>query len=310
MLNYSSPIVQQTLMNAGYYNNQPQQNVQINYNIGQQGYNGNYQPMSNFNNGIQPNYNYNNGYYNPLLMQQEQDEYIKKQREQISYTRKLERNLHLNSYIVRGIEVTEEIEKMLDDLYLPEWDKETKSTTYERPKAYRFSEQVTVVAYKGDVEVYNSKRDSRKLDIGPNFEEEGRGYSYYGNPYIGKSVVDRAIDAMKHQEMYPNGEPAMIAAWNKIREENDALISPDCNMVEFFANAYKLYIRGIIEKGRKQETKLNRLYDSRRFHKSLGSGVNLDDQVVGLPDHLKTEYMARKRAFIAAAMARGGEANG
>ena len=86
--------------------------------------------------------------------------------------------------------------------------------------------------------------------------------------------------------------------------------------------AYKLYIEALEMDTVREQNQLNTLFNGDKYRQSLYSGsvdfdrvfnsTNLDDHVIGLPDRLKNEYSARKRAFIEKCMQRsnGGVVNG
>lgn len=320
MLNWRSPIIQQQFGNP--YEFQQQVNNFKQQCCGNQNYN-NYQPQqygNPYNNFQQqqpyyymaPGYNsnYSAGYYNqqyqqynPMFVRQQYEEERKRQeearRQELNFYRRLE-EISLN-YL--GVEVDEEY---LDSKYDPDY--QAKMQQQMRPLKKKCA--YTVCCYMGDEEIY-SYNTEEEYDLGENFGEDNY-RSYYDAV---KPTFERVLQLEKLNKATENYvNPNYIKQLNKIKEDRDKLIDPNSDMADFFANAYKLYIEALEMDVAKQQNQLNTLFNEDNFRRSLlnqkmgysgeidfnkvFNSTNLDDHVVGLPDRLKNEYTARKRAFI------------
>lgn len=296
MYNFRSPIVQQQY---GYMMN-PYQQQQQPYYYTAPGYNNPY---------------YTNQYqhYNPYLAQQQAEAERKRQYEQYKEQLNMYKRLQELSLKYLNIDYDQEV---LDIMYDPNPQARLQQEQPQLKKKVSF----TVVCSYGDEEVYNS---SEKEDyvIGDSYDDTPYYQGYYYDTVKPSVERVRQLEMMQAYSMnYVN--PQYVNALKKIEEDRNKLVDPNCDLNDFLDNAYKLYIEALEMDTVREQNQLNTLFNGDKYRQSLYSGsvdfdrvfnsTNLDDHVIGLPDRLKNEYSARKRAFIEKCMQRsnGGVVNG
>lgn len=295
MYNYRSPIIQQQYGNP-YMQQQPYYYTAPGYNNYMGGY---------------YNQQYNQ-FYNPYLAQQKAEEERKRQFEIYKEQLQLQRRLEEMSLKYLGLEVDTEY---LDAKYDPNPQQRIQQEQQNIVNKCTY----TVCCYYGEEEVYSSDDDNDYV-LGDSYDDT----PYYGGYY---DMVKPSVERIRQLEMMQQYQtnyinPAYVNGLNKIEEGRNKLVDPNCDLADFLENAYKLYIEALEMDSAKQQNQLNTLFNGQKFQNSLYSGsvdfdrvfnsTNLDDHVIGLPDRLKTEYSARKRAFIEKCMQRctGGGSNG
>lgn len=271
------------------------------------GYNYYQQPVNNqYYGGYYQPQPYNNGYYgyNPYLEYQQQMAAYKQQQEVYANQIKMERRLEEIALKYLGHD-PEEIKEYLENKYNPK--PQEKQEDYSIVSKCKY----VITCYRGDEEVYCSYDEETDDYARESYEDTYKTYYDMVKPTLARVNYLEAVQNYQRNYVNPNYERAL----KQIEEERNKLIDPNCNLHEFLKNGYKLYVEAMEMKTREQQNQLNKLFNRRKFESSVGirgngdtggsidfnrvfNSTSVDDYEITLPDRLRTEYSARKRAFI------------
>ena len=303
--------------NLAYGYNQPQmQQYGYGYNTGNGLYN-NMQNMYGYNQPMQYGYGYNtamNGYYgnnigfgtNAYLLAQKKAEYEKQEQARLKVELSVMANISVGAKKVSGLEFDEE---KIREYY-------TLEKYYER-----MNPQPKIYDTKHHTNFRVTVLDANGNEIWKTPDREGIEMTQYEisrkieNERVCKSIGLQLLAGFP----IPGPSTRYIQIVNAIKAQHDKMVDPKSDLVDFFKNAYKLYIDALEEDARHQRAQLDKYYDKERFRKELyrqeqynfakiiNGTVNVDDDTIGLPEYLKRDngYQEARERFYKAALQRG-----